>query len=79
MANQKKSTKILLIIFTILALIILTLMWAGFGTITQNNQPTQNSLIAKGILTIGILTIITLGWIQFKHQKNRDIKNGRTK
>ncbi|MBS3092274.1 hypothetical protein J4466_02535 [Candidatus Pacearchaeota archaeon] len=76
MDNQKTGIKIILIIITIVIPIMLIIMWLGFGTITNSSgEKVEMTLFPKTIISIGGLIIIILGWIQFKHQQNRDIKN----
>ena len=76
MTNQKKGIKTLLIIATALIILILILMWSGFGTMTnKEGNEIESTSTLKIIMTLGALILIFLGWILFKHQKNRDIKN----
>jgi len=79
--KRRKNMKVRLIILTIFLLIMLTIMWMGFGqiTTTKTKDAVALGIFPKIMITIGMIIVIIIGWVFYNNQKNLDKKNLKIK
>ncbi|MDO8459564.1 MAG: hypothetical protein Q7S74_00495 [Nanoarchaeota archaeon] len=71
--NDKSFVFWTIVIGIVFIIVVLGLMWAGFGEFKdRGGNPTKPSLLIKIVFTIVFIVVIFLGILLFKHQRNKD-------
>jgi len=78
--NQRKPVLWLSIIGVIIIFVLIFAMWMGYGDLRNSRgqiliSGSEMSIWIKLIFTIVGLGIIYLGYAQYQHQKNLDLRN----
>ena len=71
--NDKSFVFWLLVVGTIFIIVLLGLMWAGFGKLEyEDRNAMEPSTLVKIIFTIFFILMIFLGFLLFRNQEKKD-------
>jgi len=72
-ADSKRSVRIYFLVYVVFALVVLGLIWAGVGDVTNSSgESVELTLSLKLLFTFGALIAGVLGWIFIKYQDKKD-------